>query len=125
MTTTPNVDLLRQTMDEILAHPEQHNQSRWAIQTDCGTAYCFAGWACKLSGLEADFANSNSYPWEAAAGISHLLSDGTVIAHEAARLLGLNEETADTLFAACNTTADLKHYVDEIAEHGRIREAGR
>jgi hypothetical protein len=115
---TPNVDLLRATMDEILARPEKHNQGAWASQTTCGTAYCFAGQACHLSGLEADQSDL-----ETAGFTSFLEGDAGLIEFVAVSLLGLDYASAQVLFAEDNSTADLKHYVDEICEHGSIATA--
>jgi hypothetical protein len=114
---TPNVPLLRQTMDHILAHPDLHRQNAWAIRTDCGTAYCFAGWACALSGLRVDQRDFGRYD-----GRAVHVTDGRYIEIAARDLLGLDPLSAAHMFDADNTTADLKHYVDQIAEHGRIVE---
>ena len=43
-----NWDLLLDTFEKILDHPESWNQSTWA--NTCGTAYCFAGHAALLAG---------------------------------------------------------------------------
>jgi hypothetical protein len=117
VTATPNVPLLRATMDHILAHPDLHNQAMWATRTECGTAYCFAGTACFLSGFEANqqqLANN---------GFTRALAGGSdPIEIKATWLLGVDEGTASALFCASNTVHDLKEYVDQIAEHGRIVE---
>jgi hypothetical protein len=47
---TPNAALAYKVLDHIDAHPEQHEQSVWTTMTYCGTAACFAGWTCLLSG---------------------------------------------------------------------------
>lgn len=112
---TANVPLLRQTMDHILAFPDLHKQLHWASVTDCGTAYCFAGWACVLSGLAADQKELEAYMFTCR------LSDGESIEEKAQELLGIDDYTASELFFGRNSTADLKHYVDEIAEHGAIQ----
>lgn len=114
--TTPNIPLLRQAMDAILANPEKHDQSMWATRTDCGTAYCYAGMTCHLSGLEPDF-DFIGADWACA-----IRGSDEVIREAATRLLNIDGTTAHHLFHAENTTADLKHYVDEITERGRIVE---
>jgi hypothetical protein len=121
---TVNKELLRETMDAILAHPEKHDQSNWATETDCGTAYCFAGWVCHLSGLQFDFAAG--FERDTGDGIERttgFLDGGFCVETEARDLLGLDYATGACLFEPDNTTADLKHFVDEIAEHGLIRAA--
>ena len=65
-----NVPLARKVMEFIREHRNQHNQSVWsskrdvfdvqkgrylnsselALDTECGTTACFAGWACVLNG---------------------------------------------------------------------------
>jgi hypothetical protein len=101
-------------MDHILAHPELHRQDRYAVPTECGTAHCFAGFACVLSGLRVDEGDIRIH------GSGLYLADGRSIPNVARDLLGVDRTTAFELFDPDNTTADLKHYVDQIAEHGRI-----
>jgi hypothetical protein len=115
--TAPNVDLLRRTMDAVLAHPELHNQGFWAIRRDCGTVMCFAGWVCALEGLSMNVEDLD------ADRVTSSLDNGEQIDTTAASLLGVDWRSAMELFHADNSTADLKHYVDEIAEHGMIRAA--
>lgn len=112
---TVNKELLHETMDAVLANPDLHNQANWAIATDCGTAYCFAGWACKLMGHEADREHL------LLDGVASSTEDGYDIQNLATDLLGLDWYSAEQLFAEKNTTTDLKHLVDEIAEHGKVR----
>lgn len=114
MTVAPNTDLLRATLDQILAQPELHHQEYWAKQTDCGTAYCFAGWACVLSGLEARFFEGCRR--------TEFLTDGRTIDATAQEILGLDSLTVGDLFDPHNDVATLKDYVDQIAQHGRIVE---
>ena len=42
---TPNVDLLRAVMQLNRDNPKVWNQKAYAVQTECGTAFCFAGLA--------------------------------------------------------------------------------
>lgn len=47
--TTPEITEMRQkVLDQILAHPEQHNQNNFGEKTECGTTMCIAGWAVTL-----------------------------------------------------------------------------
>lgn len=117
---TVNKELLRETMDAILANPELHNQMHWARKTYCGTAYCFAGWVCRLSGREVDFTLGHA---DGGCRETEWLTGGDLISDTALELLGIDQASASVLFHATNTTHDLKHYVDEIAEHGLIRSA--
>lgn len=45
----PNLELFLDVFAQIEKHPETWDQSLY-INVQCGTAYCFAGWACELSG---------------------------------------------------------------------------
>lgn len=53
--TAPNAELAWRVLDQIDAHPELWNQTKWIQKTDCGTTACFAGWACLLSGEREPF----------------------------------------------------------------------
>lgn len=53
----PNVPLFRKVVEHIEAHPNEWNQDWWVHQHGgveegeiCGTTFCFAGWALKLTG---------------------------------------------------------------------------
>ena len=50
-THTPE-ELRRLVAEQIEAHPELHDQSRWGegMPSECGTPCCVAGWACRLGG---------------------------------------------------------------------------
>lgn len=49
----PNLPLINKIMDHVLAHPETHRQASYAVKSECGTAYCFAGHAVHMSGDRA------------------------------------------------------------------------
>jgi len=49
-----NRELLQRVRDQIASHPEEFN---WT-QYECGTMACIAGWACRLSGVDACYRNS-------------------------------------------------------------------
>ena len=112
--TTPNVPLLRKTLEHIEAHPEQWNQEFWR----CGTGMCFAGTACDLDGGE----------WMAD-GSAHLArregeqfqpdewAPGREVIHarfRARTVLGLTRHQAAALFCADNTLPDLRRIVGEL-----------
>lgn len=48
-TRSVNEPFLRLVLAYIQQHPERWDQSNWATQTSCGTAYCLAGWAYTLT----------------------------------------------------------------------------
>ena len=74
-------------------------QRFFVCEKGCGTAYCFAGWALKLSGTP---------PYETY-GDSHL-NFGL-----AARWLGLTSFESVSLFLGYNTLDDLRRLVREFA----------
>lgn len=112
-----NVELLDRVMAQIESDPDHWNQAFWAqretYHTECGTAYCCAGWTVKLArpdlrfiwqGLDADTVE------DPATGLSGGVSD------IARRLLGLTVSEADQLFEGDNTLADLQRIVREIKD---------
>jgi len=120
---TPNVELLRLTLKQIEAEPHAWDQTNWRTQNPgCGTVMCFAGWAVTLAG-------GNWYSSAADAHRSWLFAEegddrgdlmaftrGVVIGARwrARRVLGLDGDQADRLFAHDNTLADLNRIVDEL-----------
>lgn len=119
--TKPNAELAYAVLDHIDANPKQWNQAEWWIQTDCGTAACFAGWAVALAGHKV--ASRETYGYDAIDG-----DENTFISTVAARDLGLTEECTCTegcgrqvaddnaarLFYGSNTRKDLGGLVAEI-----------
>lgn len=116
--TAPNAELAYRVLDQIDARPELHEQLWWFTITDCGTAGCFAGWTCMLSG---DKPSTNGGP------PIHLLNvgdeasyalrpDGQVeyVSDRARALLGIDESLGRSLFAASNTREELGVLVAEI-----------
>jgi hypothetical protein len=109
--TTPNVPLLRKTLEHIEAHPEEWYQNTWR----CRTAMCFAGMACHLDGGEWH-ANPHS-PWLAqrAGEPEDYAPPGWVHAEtRAKRILGLHPSYAEVLFHYRNTLDDLRRIVGEL-----------
>lgn len=47
---TYNSKLGDEILEQIHANPKLWVQHTWRYRTTCGTAYCFAGWAAKLTG---------------------------------------------------------------------------
>lgn len=50
-----NTELAREVLDDIRMHPENHNQSHYAHQTECGTTLCIAGNALVKRGHTVSF----------------------------------------------------------------------
>lgn len=117
-----NVPLLRKTMEHIRAHPEHWLQSIYRGPVgpkvldvfrkdnnpvlECGTAMCFAGWACDLAGVE----------WRGA-GSQVVAGDYSQSCGLAARdLLGLTQNQALILFAGDNKLSDLEEMVEALID---------
>jgi hypothetical protein len=115
--TTPNAELAYRVLDQIDANPSLHSQAWWFTVTDCGTAACFAGWACLVAG---DKPHAFDRPLQLVAvgeDISFAQGpDGEVVyaSDRAAELLGVDKTTARTLFDGHNTREDLGRLVAEI-----------
>ena len=100
---TPNLPLLRKVLDHIDAHPDEWNQSMWATETECGTAYCVAGHAVAMTeGVifdEFGYGPAESLCW----------TDG------AQKALGVTDDEGLSLFYAGNTRADVQRAAERIA----------
>jgi hypothetical protein len=124
---TPNVALLRKTLEHIENHPQEWNQGTW----HCGTIACFAGHAVIIDG--GQFADDWRAPFVAerpddpgdafrefgcGAGQIH-------IADRARHVLGLTQAEADDLFAAANTLDDLREQVARLIDQADVIAAGQ
>jgi hypothetical protein len=107
--TTPNAELAYRVLDRIDAEPYRWIQGDWATETDCGTAYCFAGWAVVLAGREPvwDYGEC-SYVAD-----DRGVDEGTQFIGDAARE-ALGVEDTGSLFDGFNTREDLGRIVAEI-----------
>lgn len=106
----PNAELAYKVLDHIDAHPEQWKQDTWV--TDCGTSFCFAGWALELTGHTL-----RDYEVDGRQ-LMQLDDDPQVVSGTvrlaASRELGLSNWVAEGLFEAENTREDLGYMVAEI-----------
>ena len=126
---TVNVELLEQTMQYINDHPEQHNQATWL--TDCGTASCFAGWACHLSGWNL-FYKVESVGTVNVAGEFTPVALSTAMARKDERTcnvadaasseLGITWDDRVVLFAAGNSRDVLNLMVKDLVNGENIRQ---
>jgi len=129
-----NIQLLKDTMDWIKAHPEQHQQSLWGNYSEeaCSTTMCFAGHAAVLSGGTFDkkiFLREEEWNVDENTG-RHVVSEyyedddedhwddelkpGIIhVAEFAAEKLGLNEEEKSYLFAGHRTLEQLEEFVEK------------
>lgn len=127
-----NVDLLDKTLDHIhtleafreegVEIGDRWNQGNWALQEECGTACCFAGWAVKLAGHRLVTTGEctcgcGSYSNELVVE----LPDGTTerVAEVAKRELGFAGDEIE-LFNSGNLLEDLDRIVGQI-KAGELR----
>ena len=106
-----NVELLERTLDWITMNPDAHDQTWYFMQTECGTAACFAGTACLLSG--------DTPTWWDEHGLSQMTRhDGQVypVRSRAQELLGLTYDESITLFWGYNTKAMLDLMVADLVQ---------
>lgn len=104
----PNLELLRRVLRYIDAHPEEWDQTTYAVLRPCGTCCCVAGHTCILSGVQIEWGRfSGSH-------VAWTMNHGH-IGEAARKLLGITGDESVELFAAHNTRADLERYASQIA----------
>lgn len=116
-----NYPLLRKTMEHIEAHPEEHDQRYWGLQTPCGTTMCFAGHAVVLAGLTPVWNKDDRYFLAEGEMIAAIDEEGTrwSVQVGAARALGLGPDEADELFQECGDLNAVRRVVGAyLAEEG-------
>jgi hypothetical protein len=121
-----NTALLERVLAQIEAAPAQWDQGNYASQTDlangeCGTAYCFAGWAVALTYPAAKFAFTDTqshWPTDRTATTVVLnpaeFTGPAVIDAVARDLLGISDKTAEVLFEGGNSLDDLRRMVADL-----------
>lgn len=93
-----NEKLFRDTVAAIEAHPDHFDMSSWVQSDNCGTSYCFAGWALVVLHGPAPKDFNDDYAWWEAKPINFgCQSSFEAPAREA---LGLSVEEGDRLFYA-------------------------
>lgn len=110
-----NVDLLLDVWEIIRDEPVTWNQREWwstvrDVNGDsCGTAFCFAGWACQLSGVKWNSTTTDLV--DRGVGIE-------TVSVAAQNLLGLTNPMtnpmASHLFRGTNDIHDIRRCLDEI-----------
>ena len=106
----PNAELAYRVLDRIDAQPELWRQAWYFTRTECGTAACFAGWACLLSGEEPDYDYADE---EEHAETCYTRSDRD--AHGlATELRRINPDSAALLFSGANSRHGLQLLVEEF-----------
>jgi len=108
---TRNAALAWRVLDHIDANPDQWDQEVWISRSPgCGTAACFAGWACLLSGDQPEFDTK----FDSEADVVYANGDVALVQFRAQKLLGVTASEQDDLFALNNTREDLGNLVAEI-----------
>ncbi|QDF17604.1 hypothetical protein SEA_YAGO84_73 [Gordonia phage Yago84] len=99
------------------------------VRNLCGTAGCFAGHAVMavgdmphLSALVGDILGHERIDVSMHQVTTYDTGDTLMVEDRAADLLGIDTTTADVLFNASNTLADLRAIVETIDRHGNIDE---
>lgn len=127
---TLNVELLDEIMSYIEAHPRTWNQANWYVNVDpedgstkhfwrieevteqnsCGTSFCFAGHVALREGFPAP-PLQNGVEWEREVSGERW---GEAVDAFAEKVLGIDPEQAEALFAGENTMADLRNMVTAL-----------
>jgi hypothetical protein len=107
-----NVDLLERTLAHIEANPDTWDQSMWSKQTECGTAYCFAGHAVALTYPDAQL---HFYSDTVTIYPGTPLAEDVQISETASELLGLDGYESEVLFDANNALDRLRRLVADLA----------
>jgi hypothetical protein len=89
-----NQDLFRSIHQQLMAHPEQHDQSNWEQTDGCHTTRCVAGWAVYLETGEQF--HEGMAILRMRLSVSYALPFMEILA----TLLGIKEWTAERLFDA-------------------------
>jgi hypothetical protein len=111
-----NVELLEQVMQYIEDRPAQHDQGIWL--DECGTAACFAGWACLLSGWQV----GASWDYGSPLVMSPDALVEKVVPEVAIELLGIGTEDAGVLFNGCNSLPMLRLMVKDLLNGEDLRD---
>lgn len=114
--SSPDAELARKVLEHIEANPGQWNQAYWAQRTECGTAYCFAGHVVSAAhpGAVFEFGDEDSYRRTEANRVSLSGAKHRLIMYVAQETLGLNQYSAEVLFAPSNALEHLRDYVAQL-----------
>lgn len=107
----PNLELILDTLAAIERDPASWRQGAWAVRTECGTAYCFAGHAVNLSGVELGWDRADrvygpltleSDEFADVLEAAVFAADGRFVYDHARHVLGLTSGQAGNLFCPIN-----------------------
>lgn len=128
MDNVPNVVLLDKVLEQIdIARnnpqaPFQWDQGNWRMVKECGTSFCFAGWAAQLDSADwLDRGNGLNGPSWVNTPTPDEPRKITHVSDYAKNLLGLDDHEAEILFAGDNTYEHLVEIVSLIkARHNLL-----
>jgi hypothetical protein len=115
--TTPNTPELVAIYQHIKANPEEWWQATYAQRVDCGTAYCFAGWAVvRAGGVPTDWKTFEDSIGTWSDTGKAVMPDGrpVMIDVEAVEILGITDEQSWELFAGGNDLNDIRSAIFDI-----------
>jgi hypothetical protein len=84
--TMKPLDYLRGALKAIDERPDLWDQAYFARKTECGTAFCVAGWVCSLAGYKPKFDSVFGD-----LGVTARLTTGDSVYFKAQELLGIDE----------------------------------
>lgn len=127
----PNLPLLRKVVEWAEAEAAKTdgtcmwNQEQWATETDCGTAFCIAGYVCDI---QHDTKLLSKRPALVGKGYTYdqVEIDGEVggpglWCETAQKDLGLTQMEAENLFSACNSIRRVRRVAQGVAERAGER----
>lgn len=107
-----DIEKLDLIIKHIKANPEQHRQSAWGLRTECGTAYCVAGWTGVIDQARMEWCDLDG-GWE---GWAELVGIGEYsVFGYAKRSLGLSDDQASALFCGSNRLDAIEQMRDALA----------
>lgn len=107
MSRSVNIELAEKVLKQVTEHPETHEQLTWGYRTPCGTTACLAGWTVVFGALpvyRAECGERAEFGDLIRAAVDSSSEEGFVD-DVAAELLGMDEETASSIFFAPNRVA--------------------
>jgi len=105
-----DIEKLDLIIKNIETFPKQHMQWDWGRKSECGTAFCVAGWAAQL-----DHAALEWYEPDGRGDQALKSAGGLYPGDYAADSLGLNADQAYQLFDEGNSVANIKAMRDALA----------
>lgn len=104
---TLDIPFARKVLEHLIAHPEEHNQDFFGVQTPCGTRGCIAGTAVMMH-------PEGELQW--CDGIMRDTRGGFDFPEQAQEFLGLSDRDAHDLFYTWGNKSALDKLSSYIAE---------